>query len=193
MIVPLTRLVGVTIRYRSPHVIPTLYLSTSNLIWSWWHGKYDSCYLFVILRFISYWTIYCGFVIYANLTGSNKLWETSILFRSFKVNIDRLRKLRKRNEILSALIPMNEFDAGTHCVENNDSLHWLYSLTNLAQHVSMSPAWSSGQEGGKKPHIYCFLRVSGSIFCSPSRKASSHLTKVRKLFMFFEFKFVILK
>ena len=93
-------LVGVTIRYRSPHVIPTLYLSTSNLIWSWWHGKYDSCYLFVILRFISYWTIYCGFVIYANLTGSNKLWETSILFQSFKVNIDRLRKL-KRNDFLS--------------------------------------------------------------------------------------------
>ena len=60
-------------------------------------GAENMTQLFFILRFIFYWTIHCGFVIYANLTGSNKLWETSILFQSFKVNIDRLRKL-KRND-----------------------------------------------------------------------------------------------
>ena len=99
-------LVGVTIvpiRYRSTHVIPTLYFS--KLIWD---QKSWLIFTFIlILSFIFYRTIHCGFVIYANLTRSNKLLETSILFQSFKVNIDRLGWLRLRNGIFSVFVPIN--------------------------------------------------------------------------------------
>ena len=120
-------LVGVTIRYRSPHVIPSLDLSaSSNLISSCFERKYDVySVLFVKTphpEVMFYWTVHCGFVIYAKLpSSSNKLWETSLLFQSFKVNIDTMRKPKRFQfifQIKAVSLHHDEHASNTSLVRN---------------------------------------------------------------------------
>ena len=124
-------------------------------------GAENMVQLIFILRFIFYWTIHCGFVIYANLTGSNKLWETSILFQSFKVNIDRLRKL-KRNDFFQFQLQYMKlmFACCINIFLRLDVFCFAHPVYISHKPANMSIVTQCFMKG-TEPRISCFLHISG--------------------------------